>query len=433
MSRFCTQCGARNADDAAFCEQCGAPLRAAAQPGSAPGSGAGPSPGSPAPRRAGGDPPAAAQPRAARRRGVPKLVWAVAAAVVVLAGAGTAAWMVLGRIRAPTQSELDTIGRQWLSAHQADLMNSACLSNFVYGDDPVYVSTFSMPTRNWLDVLVKAGVYAAPTPNGPYQLRYSHGPQAANFIRGGRLCLAQAPKIAKLSVHAVTLPQLQADGLPWLHVGKSALGHFRELRISVGWQQLAAWAQWPQVRQEDPQFDPAPQEKVILLHTSSGWKDLSDPASRPYTIPALRELAGRPGPGATGGQSAPAAAAMPEHHAGMFSWLSGLFSFGDPARKLPGEFYQDIQSGHPDAAYALLGPQMQVLGPDAMKLLLSAARQELDAAGGLDSVDVRSETSDGAHAKIVRFVVKLHNGEQQPGVLRASEIHGKWYIDSIAS
>ena len=436
MSRFCTRCGARNEDDAGFCEQCGAALHAGPQSGSTPAAGPGPSANpsaSPPPRppRGGGAAPDVAPLRAARRRGLPKLVWAAAAGVVVLAGAGTAAWMFLGRLQPPTQAEIDAIGAQWLGAHQADLAGSACLSNFVYGADPVYVSTFSMPTRNWLDVLVKAGVYAPPTVSGPYQLRYTHGPQAATAIRDGRLCLAQGPRIAKISMRPVTLPQLQAAGLPWLQGGKSTLDRFRELRITIAWQQQAAWAQWPQVRQEDPQFDPAPKEKVLLLHTRAGWKDLSDPASRQYTTPALRKLAGQPEPGAAGGQSAPAAAAMPEHHSGMFSWLSGLFSFGDPARKLPGEFYQDIQSGHPGAAYALLGPQMQILGPDAMKMLLSAAREQLDAAGGLDRVEVQGESADGAHGKIVRFVIKLHNGEQHPGALRAREIHGKWYIDSF--
>ncbi len=433
MSRFCTRCGTRNEDDAGFCEQCGAPLRATPQPGATAGSGPGRSPDPARPPRTGGDPHAVAQPRAARRRGVPKLVWSAAAGVVVLAGAGTAAWMFLGRIQPPTKAEVDAIGAQWLGSHQAALAGSACLSNFVYGADPVYVSTFSMPTRNWLDVLVKAGVYAPPTLNGPYQLRYTHGPQAASAIRAGQLCLAQGPRIAKLSVRPVTLPQLQASGLRWLQGGASTLERFRELRITIGWQQQAAWAVWPQVRQEDPQFDPAPEERVILLHTRAGWKALDDPANGRYTVPELRKLAGDPGAGAADGQSAPAPAAMPGHHAGMFSWLSRLFSFGDPARKLPGEFYQDIQSGHPDAAYALLGPQMRVLGPDAMKMFLSAARGQLDAAGGLASVEVQSETSAGARGKIVRFVVKLRNGEQHPGVLRASQSHGKWYIDSMSS
>ncbi len=357
------------------------------------------------------------------------LLLAGLAGVVVLAAAGTAAWMFLGRIRPPSQADIDTIGTNWLSAHRVQLLDSACLSNFPYATDPVYVANYDGATRNWLDTLVRAGVYAGPTPNGPFQLRYTHGPQAATYVQAGRLCLAQGPKLLQTSVRPVSLQDLQAQGLGELAQHKGALEHLRLLHLSLGWQQVAPFASWPQVQQVDPQFQPAPQSDLLLIDTSAGWKDVRDPADAAAVDPALRKLAGQSMVAAQGvaqlpSSTQPAAA----QGGGLFSWLRNLFSFGHPERKLPSEFFDDIQSGNYDAAYALFGPQVQIVGRDKMRMALSLQHEALAAAGGVAGVEVSGETDAGPNTKVINFVLKLHDGEQKQGSMSVSKIHGKWYI-----
>ena len=351
------------------------------------------------------------------------------AGVVVLAGAGTAAWMFLGRIRPPSQADIDAIGANWLNAHRAALLDSACLSNFPYANDPVYVGNYDSGTRNWLDTLVRAGVYAGPTPNGPFQVRYTHGPQAATYVQAGRLCLAQGPKLLQTSVRPVSPQDVQAQGLGELAQHKGALEHLRLLHLSLGWQQVAPFATWPQIQQADPQFNPAPQGDLLLIDTSAGWKDVRDPANAATVDPALSKLAGQAVVPAQGAAQQPSnGQPVAAQGSGMFSWLRNLFSFGHPERKLPSEFFDDIQSANYDAAYALLGPQMQIVGRDKMRMGLSLQHEALAQAGGVAGVDVTGETDAGSDTKVIQFVLKLHDGEQRQGAMSVSKIHGKWYI-----
>ncbi len=260
MSRFCTQCGTRNEDDAAFCEQCGAPLhKPAVAPAPLPPVVA-PVGAAPAPRRGPG----------------PKALWATLASVVVLAAAGGGAWWALaGGSAPPTGAELDAAGAFWLSNHKPDLMASACLSNFNYAADPVYVGNYDLATRRWLDTLVRAGVYTAAVPNGPFQLRYSHGPKAATYIRGHSLCLAQTPQVAHVALgDAAAAWKLPAGAT----VPRAVLDVMQQAHVTVRWTGLAPWAQWPQVHAMDPGFDVAPQGDQALVKTQAGWVALGDPA-----------------------------------------------------------------------------------------------------------------------------------------------------------
>ncbi len=343
------------------------------------------------------------------------------AGVVVLAGAGTAAWMFLGRIRPPSKADMEAIGTNWLNAHRAALLDSACLTNFPYATDPVYVANYDAATRNWLDTLVRAGVYAGPTPNGPFQVRYTHGPQAAAYVRAGRLCLAQGPKLLQTSIRPASLQDLQAQGLGELAQHKGTLEHLRMLHLSLGWQQVAPFAGWPQVHQADPQFNTAPEGDLLLIDTREGWKDASDPANTATVGPALRKLEGAPEQPIN---SQPAAA----QSGGLFSWLRNLFSFGHPERKLPSEFFEDVQSANYDGAYALLGPQMQIVGRDKMRMGLSLQHEALNQEGGVAGVEVTGETDAGPDTKVIQFVLKLHDGQSRQGSMSVSKIHGKWYI-----
>ena len=261
MSKFCTQCGTRNDDDAGFCEQCGTALRQPTAPAPTPSTTA------PGARKAS---PARATVPAVRSR----TLFIGVAAVVVLGAAAAAAAMFIGGPQAPKQSELDAAGAFWLGVHQPELMESACLSNFNYTADPVLVNSYDGLTRNWLDTHVRAGVYTAPVPIGPYQLRYAHGPQAQKYIRNGRLCLAQSLQVASVAPG----DDAAAWNLPADKVPSAVRDVLTQAHVTLRWQGLAAWASWPQVHAMTPGFDAAPQGDQPLVHTSEGWVALGDPA-----------------------------------------------------------------------------------------------------------------------------------------------------------
>ena len=214
MAQFCHTCGTKNEDEAAFCENCGAPLRK---------------------RAATALNPTPAQPTTSRPRR--KLVIGSAAAVgVVLALAGGTVWWlqppaasaaVLGTALKASAPGVDTGERM------------VCISNGLpYGQSDINVGGMDQRTRQWMEALVEAGLYtdAGEVLSGgffPQTLRrYESTAELSKWARNRRLCVAgglEASKVTNIGEPVVQRPRgeevrlVQAtgvwalrEGAPWL-------------------------------------------------------------------------------------------------------------------------------------------------------------------------------------------------------------------------
>lgn len=255
MARFCTHCGASNDADAAFCESCGQPLARPAASSAPP----------PAP------PPDGATARAPRRGlligGIIAVV-AVAIIAVVLA-------LTLGSGATPSGGQAKKLAQQWLDQHRDALMAGACLANFNYGQNPVDVASWDTSTQQWLATLVAAGVYSTPqkvqsgyTP----MLRYAYGPSAVQYIRNGQLCLARGVDIAKTELLTGKQALEAAQVPPSVRVGDALLAKVADIKITLAWQGVPAWANAPIVQQQWMQLPNQMEHTVMLYHRKdAGW------------------------------------------------------------------------------------------------------------------------------------------------------------------
>lgn len=434
MARFCTRCGTKNADDAKFCESCGAPLRAPVAASTAASASVQHAP-QPTPQPI----PQPVRAGLSRRAGV-LILSGMALLLLVVA---VVAWRVLGPSTGPSSAELRAAANTWLQQHQAGLLQQdACVRNFNYSANPVFVNGFDTQTQTWLNALVKAGIYSGPqTVQSGFitQLKYSYGPQAARYIRSGALCVADGLSVKDVQV-------LQPGSAAWaerLPVTVKLPQDWALIRLKLQWIGLAPWAQQEPVSYQFTRLA-APLQQDLLLHkTQQGWV-LPSPSEELGMQAQLGLLAAGGAVGqaaqqfgqqlgnamqAFGGQSN-ATAAQPPSSPGFWDWLKNLFGFADPARRLPGQFYGDVQSGRFDAAYALLGPQMQILGPEKMKMAMQLAQSEIQSKGGLRDVNIL-EVTDQAGAKRVRYAVQFGNGSQQTETMLIGKIGDQWRILSI--
>ncbi len=432
MPRFCTQCGAPNAEEARFCEQCGAPLRRPADPQQS---------------HAFQPPiPALAQspaplPAASHGRQRAPAIWLVAVLAVLLVLSAALAWRVFGRDSVgPSQAQLTAAARQWMLRNQPRLLPSACLRNFDYAANPVFVSGFDAATQKWLDALVKAGIYTAPqTVRKGFlsQLEYRHGPQAATYIRDGALCAASG-----LALEAVRMPPDSGARAGSAQSGQAATvlsADWARAEVKFKWTGLAPWVRQAPFSAQFTQLDQPLQQTIWLHRTAQGWELASDAevaslraqlaaqAAAEQVDQAAQGMAGlwRKLTQAFGAQSEPQAQqAAPSGN--WFDWLRRLF-VTDPARKIPVEFYTAVVQGREQDAYALLGPQFQILGPEKMQAALQHAAEEMRAKGGLKAVTI-DQVRDVPDGKRVSYTLHFGNGSFKTEEMVVGEVGGHWRI-----
>lgn len=423
MTRFCTRCGAKNADDAKFCAACGAALRAPdALPTTAPVS----------------VQPVALPVRGGLSQRAGMLVLSGMALLLVVVA--VVAWLVLGRSNGPSSAELRAAANTWLQQHQADLLQQdACVRNFNYAANPVFVNSFDQNSQNWLSALVKAGIYTAPqTVQAGFatQLKYSYGPQATRYIRDGALCVADGLAVQDMQV-------LQPGSAAWaerLPAGTKLPEDWALVRLKLQWSGLASWAQQEPVSYQFTRLSAPLQQDLLLRKTQQGWVlpspseelgmqaqlgILSAGGAIGQAVQQFGQQLGNAAQAFGGPASAPAAQSTSSP--GFFAWLKNLFSFGDPVRRLPEQFYGDVQSGRFDAAYGLLGPQLQILGPDKMKVALAQAQAQIKARGGVRSITVRNVTDQGGNRQ-VQFTVQYGDGTQQNQTMLVGRVGEQWRI-----
>ncbi|MGC9163379.1 MAG: hypothetical protein ACP5F9_07510 [Thiomonas sp.] len=369
--------------------------------------------------------------------------FALAGMSVLLLVVAALAWQVLGRAGGPSRAELQAAADTWLQQHQTTILEQdACLRNFDYRANPVYVNALDQGTQSWLAVLVKAGIYTAPVPvqsGFMQQMKYTWGPQAAHYLRNGALCVADG-----LRVEDVRQVQPGRDGVERLPPGVSLPQNWAMVRLTLQWSGLPAWAQQPPVSTQLNQLSAPLQQTLLLRKTPQGWvlpsqaeemgmrAQLSLLSAGGAFGQAVQQLGNQLGQAAQSldQNTAPPAAQQPAPWSGFVDWIKNLLSFGDPARRIPPQFYDDVQSGRFDAAYGLLGPDLQILGPEKMRAAFKRMQAQILAKGGVADVTIVRVTDQGG-VKVVRYTVHFRDGSAHAENMRIGKVGDRWFILSI--
>lgn len=182
MAQFCKQCGTAHAPDARFCDECGKAVNAAAAPAPAPAPAATP-----------------ALPGVQRRH---VMIAGGVLAVVIVAG-GALAWLL-----APEAASASSFSRAidaHLAADEAARDKLLCFTNLPYQKEEIRVASYDSSTRQWLDILVRGGLYNAPVEQSSggwiaqSQFVYALAAPGKAALRGDKLCVAKGVKVAKVS------------------------------------------------------------------------------------------------------------------------------------------------------------------------------------------------------------------------------------------
>lgn len=409
MLKFCTHCGVRTeAADAVFCDNCGSPLPKLAATTST--NLAQPAPSNHASRKTihnskGG-----------------RNFWMIVGSVLTVALVAGISLFVMGMTAGPSDAVIKSASQQWLEQNRSQLMNNVCLSNFNYSLNPVLVNTYDAGTRQWLDVLVKAGIYTPPqvvTTFYGFNLKYSYGPNAPEFIRNGHLCVANGVSIVSAKKIEANSPSLKFPA------NFNVPPDLAFARIQLRWVGLPEWALQSQVKQNLPNLDSALNQVVVMKKGSQGWY-LPDAAGQLVIQTQLSEALANAG-SASGSQNSNQPNESTGESGGLFSWLGNIFSLGDPTHELPERFYTDIQQGNMDDAISLLGGQFQMLGPDKLKMALQQTQAKMNAKNGLKGVEVQN-VSGSDSSKTVTLIMKFGDGSQERDMLSLGKVNGKWKI-----
>ncbi|MGK5012879.1 zinc-ribbon domain-containing protein [Janthinobacterium sp. MDB2-8] len=180
MAHFCTKCGTAYAPGARFCDECGKALNAASSPAPAPA--------------------ATSALSGVKRHHV--IIAGGVLAVLIVAG-GALAWLL-----APEAASASSFSRAinaHLAADAAARDKLLCLANLPYQKEEIRVASYDTSTRQWLDILVRGGLYSAPVEQGSggwvaqSQFVYALAAPGKAALRGDKLCVAKGVKAAKVS------------------------------------------------------------------------------------------------------------------------------------------------------------------------------------------------------------------------------------------
>lgn len=398
MAIFCTQCGTKNEDGAAFCESCGGRLLKAA-PAPQPQAPADEAPVETNSTHA--TPSTAANPEAAEQAvaklkamaGSKKVWYAVGGVLSLLAVGGAVAYFVLSPPAATPGKLLAAAKEGYGKAIGMQYKRELCLSNMNYSLTNFNVGERDQGTLTWLNTLVSVGLYspAVPISSGGYfpetLMQYVATPELAKWREGPRLCLAKDIDIAE--VVEIEKPHEET-------MGRNAKGDTAKLltvkaQLVLQSTDTAAWLEKPEIQAE-------------VLGQLSGWQYKN--AKLQKQIPDIFGL--RDGQWATGpaykasldkqyqssqrrqnNDEDTASSSKKGFFAGLSSKLSSLFSFG--GHPLKGTWQMDTQ-----AMGNMFGMRMPPgLGLDATMTFTS---DSLDVAG--QSIKCKFEV-DGKRVKVI--------------------------------
>lgn len=287
MAQFCKKCGTAHTPDARFCDECGNAVNAAAAPAPAP-----------APAQVPMQAPALS---GVKRRHV--ILAGGVLAVVIVAG-GALAWLL-----APEAASASSFGRAidaHLAADEAARDKLICLTNLPYQKEEIRVASYDTSTRQWLDALVRSGLYTGPVEQSSggwiaqSQFVYALAAPGKAALRGDKLCLAKGVKVSKVSGYE----QVREIGGQPVAMATATL----VLTDEAAW--LAKSADRAVILQRLPQSDL--EVRLPLALVDKQWQ-VTDRAQLNQAAMAMAGAMGN----ASGAQGP-----------GMLDKLKGLFSFG---------------------------------------------------------------------------------------------------------
>ena len=299
MAHFCTKCGSPSDSQALFCDNCGAALRAGAAAAAVFTGCAGPSASAAAP----------APVRMPSRRTIGLIggalaIVAVGAAVLVYALAPEAA----------SSASFSRAVNDYLAKDPAANDRLVCAGNLPYQTDPMRIGEYDQRTRQWMELLQQAGVYAAATmeSSGGFmpqsQFVYQLTGTGRASVRNNKLCIASGVQ----ATSAAGFEQVQKDGAQSRAMAEATLA----------------------LKQEAPWLAKSPQRAEILKRLGMETLAVQLPLSlvdKKWQV----DTSGRNG-GAMRqqraidmlGAGASAGAAGPASGPGLFDRLRAMFSFG---------------------------------------------------------------------------------------------------------
>ena len=249
MTIFCTKCGTSNEDGAGFCDNCGAPLRAALA------------------KTPGGD-VASQPPNATGRTVLPGPVTKINPQKMIYAGAALAIVLILGsgamyfilQPPAATPSTLLAAAKAGYGKETNDrFKRELCISNIDYSKSTFNAGENDRRTQAWLNALVTAGLYSPPVVinSGGFfvqtLLQYVATPELANFRQGSALCVAKGVEIAEVTdIEKPEEQSISLNGKPLKTVTVKTNLIFKSLNT-------ASWMEKPEVRD-------------AVMETVDGWE-----------------------------------------------------------------------------------------------------------------------------------------------------------------
>lgn len=315
MANFCKKCGTPSDSESTFCDNCGAPLRTAAIPAEIPAATVNP-PVNPATSST--PPPLATAPAIGISRRTLGMVGA-GFAVVVMGGA------VLAWAFAPERASAASFTRainEHFASNQAASDRLICASNLPYQTDPIRVDEFDRNTRDWMEMLGRAGVYAPARTesSGGYfprtQFVYQLTAAGKAAVRNNKLCAASGLQVKSAS----GFDQVQKNGERSTARATATL----------------------EFKQEAPWLEKSPQRTEILQHlrmtnltaqlpmalVDKKWQvDTTMQSARP-SPERLDNMFGESGLAGMAGATGVAGVATAAPSTGVFDKLKSMFSFG---------------------------------------------------------------------------------------------------------
>ena len=324
MAIFCTKCGTSNEDGAGFCDNCGAPLRAAlaktpdidvtSQPANATGRTASPGP--------------------VTKINPKKIIYAAAGLAVMLIVGGGASYFVLNPPAATASTLLAEARARYGKENSNIFKDRLCIANIDYSKSTFIAGQSDERTQAWMNVLVTAGLYSPPVPissSGVFTqplLQYIATPELAKFRQSSKLCITKDVEVAEVT--DIGKPEESPREIN----GKPSKVLTVKTKLVLKSSNIASWMEKPNVREavmatingwayKDKALQTEIPENFYLVNNE--WivsLDFEDFIQDQFDFAKLKKN--------SDDNDKDSIATAKSSIAGFASKLSGMFSFGNP-------------------------------------------------------------------------------------------------------
>lgn len=392
MGKFCRKCGTENEANAKFCESCGTEFVTASSAAKQ--------------TIIAKEPVERFTPN--RAAGVqPKTLAIIAGTVIALVIVGGLAIYLTGTSELSNSEAKARIEEKVGTREGAEQL--VCIGNMPYDRGEILVGSEDAGTQQWMDILVRAGIFNAPLErtSGTYYLRtqlvYAKSVSANAALLGKKLCFADGLEVASI----VNIGEPEKDDkrpkrvVRWLAKLKSPASWINDEFAKNGIENLASL------------INGTHEMTTPFVFGEKHWQIDNAPPSVNARSDPFSELLGR---------SSKALPAQLPDSSGLWSKLTSMFSVSDAPAEVAKKFFEAGIAGDTRAIYALCPSAWQKdHSLDAMSSLLPLLFN------GVKSVTVTNEKISGDTA-----VVTINIG--RPGRLSNWPIplikeDGKWKVD----